>query len=148
MTSPDSISEARRQLLEKFRRGELQPSNGALEPLTPQPLGGEAPLSPGLEQVWLRDQLCGGAPVNNESYTIHKGGPLDPAVLERCFNEIIRRHEIWRSAFPVVAENASEGKAVQRVDSNVRVHLPLIDLSHLPVEERAAEAVRIATEDA
>jgi thioesterase domain-containing protein len=148
MTTPDSISEARRQLLEKFRRGELQPTNGALEPITAQPLGGQTPLSPGLEQVWLRDQWCGGAPVNNESYTIHKRGPLDPALLERCFNEIIRRHEIWRSAFPIVTENAIDGKVVQRVDSNVRVHLPLIDLIHLPVEERAAEAVRIATEDA
>jgi amino acid adenylation domain-containing protein len=143
MTSPDTISEARRQLLEKFRRGELQASNGALEPLNPRPPGAQAPLSPGQEQVWFHHQLAARAPIYNESVTIHKRGPLDPVVLERCFNEIVRRHEIWRTAFPM-----SDGKGVQRVASNVRVSLPLIDLSHLPVEEREAEAVRIATEDA
>jgi thioesterase domain-containing protein len=143
MTQPATISEARRQLLEKFRRGELQTSNGALEPLIARPPGELAPLAPGLEQLWFRDQLSRGAPINNESFTIHKQGPLDPAVLERCFNEIARRHEIWRSAFPII-----DGKVVQRVDSNVRVSLPCVDLSHLPVEEREAEAVRIGTEDA
>jgi amino acid adenylation domain-containing protein len=143
MTSPDTISDARRQLLEKLRQGELGASNGAPEPLVPRPPGAPAPLSPGQEQIWFHDQLATSAPIYNESVTIHKRGPLDPAILERCFNEIVRRHEIWRSAFPRI-----EGKVVQRIDSNVRVSLPLIDLSHLPVEEREREAVRIATEDA
>jgi amino acid adenylation domain-containing protein len=143
MTGPDTISEARRQLLEKLRRGELHASNGALEPLIPRPSGAQAPLSPGQEQVWFHDHLAAGAPIYNESVTIHKRGPLDLAILKRCFNEIVRRHEIWRSAFPM-----SDGQVVQRIDSNVRVSLPLIDLSHLSEEEREAEAVRIATEDA
>jgi thioesterase domain-containing protein len=144
MTSPNTISDARRQLLERFRRGELRPANRALEPLIPRPLGAQAPLSPDLEQIWFYDQLAGGAPIYNESFTIHKRGPLDAMVLEQCFNEIVRRHEIWRSAFPM-----SDGKVVQRIDSNVRVPLPLIDLSQLTVaEEREAEAVRIGTEDA
>jgi hypothetical protein len=143
MTSPDTTSEARRQLLEKLRRGEVQASNGAPEPLVPRTPGSQVPLSPGLAQVWFHGQLAGDAPIYNEAVTIHKRGPLDPAILERCFNEIVRRHEIWRSAFPVI-----DGKVVQRIDSNVGVSLPLIDLSHLPVREREAEAVRIATEDA
>ncbi len=143
MTRPDTTSEARRQLLEKLRRGELHASNGALEPLIPRPPGAQAPLSPGQEQIWFHNQLAASAPIYNESVTIHKRGPLDPVVLERCFNEIVRRHEIWRSAFP-----SNDGKAIQRIDTNVRVSLPLIDLSHLPEQEREAEAVRIATEDA
>jgi amino acid adenylation domain-containing protein len=143
MTSPETISEARRQLLEKLRRGELPSSNRALEPLVSQPPGAQTPLSPGQEQVWFHHHLASPAPIYNESVTIHKRGPLDPVILERCFNEIVRRHEIWRSAFPRI-----DGKAAQRIDSNVRVSLPLIDLSHLSVEEREAEAVRIATEDA
>ena len=82
-------------------------------------------------------------PYNNESFTIHKRGPLDPLILQRCFNEIIRRHEIWRSAFPMI-----EGKVVQRIDATVQVPLPLTDLSHLSPNERAEESARIATEDA
>jgi amino acid adenylation domain-containing protein len=143
MATPDSISEARRQLFERLRRGELPASNGAREALISRSPVAQAPLSPGQEQIWFHDHLAAGAPIYNESVTIHKRGPLDPVVLERCFNEIVRRHEIWRSAFPM-----SDGKAVQRIDSDVQVSLPLIDLSHLPVEEREAEAVRIATEDA
>lgn len=143
MTKADTISEARRQLLERFRRGELQASNDALGPLTPRAPGAQVPLSPDLEQLWLHDRLAGGAPVNNESVTIHKRGPLDPVVLERCFNEIARRHEIWRSAFPMI-----DGKVIQQIDSNVRTSVPFIDLIHLPAEEQEAEAIRIATEDA
>jgi thioesterase domain-containing protein len=143
MTQAGTISEARRQLLEKFRRGELQAPKHSLEPLISRASGTQIPLSADLKPVWFLDQLSGGAPVNNESYTIHKRGPLDPPVLERCFNEIARRHEIWRSAFPMI-----EGKAIQRIDANIRVSMPLTDLSHLPGDERAAESVRCATEDA
>src|SRR6202451_3518206 len=143
MTTPDTISEARRQLLERLRRGELPTSNGMLELLNSRAPGAQSPRSPGQEQIWFHDHLAAPAPIYNESVTIHKRGPLDPGVLERCFNEIARRHEIWRSAFPM-----TDGKAAQRIDSNVRLSLPLIDLSHLSVEEREAEAVRIATEDA
>src|SRR5580658_6110752 len=143
MTEPSTISEARRQLLERFRRGELQTSNTALDPLTSRPPGEQLLLSPDLEQIWIHDQACAGAPINNESVTIHKRGPLDALVLERCFNEVARRHEIWRSAFPMVA-----GKVIQRIDRNVQIPLPLFDLSHIPSEEREQEAVRIATEDA
>jgi thioesterase domain-containing protein len=103
----------------------------------------EAPLSPDLEQIWLQDHLASGAPINNESYTIHKRGPLDPVSLERCFNEIVRRHEIWRSTFPKRSETV-----VQQIHPNIRAPMPLVDLTHLPVAEREAEAVRIATEDA
>jgi amino acid adenylation domain-containing protein len=142
MTQPDTISEARRQLLEKFRRGEVQASNAAPEPLIPRVLGDESPLSPGQEQIWFHAQVAAGVPVYNESVTIHKRGPLDQFVLERCFNEIARRHQIWRSAFPM-----SDGKVVQRVYPLIEVRLPLVDLSHLPLGEREAEALRIATED-
>src|ERR1700722_14121131 len=142
MTSPPTPSEARRELLERLRRGDLQVPNGVPEPLIARPPGAEAPLSPGQEQVWFHHQLAAGVPISNEAVNIHKRGPLDPAILERCFNEIVRRHEIWRTAFLM-----SDGKVVQRIDSNVQVSLPLIDLSHLPVEQREAEALRIATED-
>jgi thioesterase domain-containing protein len=142
MTQPGTISEDRRRLLERFRRGELQAFSGALDTLIPRPSAAQFPLPPGLEQVWLQDQSSGGAPVNNESYTIHRRGPLDAAVLERCFNEVARRHEIWRSAFPL-----SAGKIVQRIDSNVRVPLPFVDLSQLSEAECDRQAIRIATED-
>src|SRR3984885_13944260 len=142
MTNPVTILEARRQLLDKLRRGELEISSAALEPPIPRARGEQSPLSPGQEQIWFHAQLAASAPAYNESVTIHKRGPLSPVILERCFNEIIRRHEIWRSAFPLC-----DGKVVQRVSSNVKIQLPLIDLSNLSSGGREAKAVRIATED-
>lgn len=143
MTNPGSLSEDRRLLLEKLRRGEFQGSSGTLEPLIPRPSGAPAPLAPGHAELWLHDHAAAGAPIYNECFTIHKRGDMDPAVLERSFNEIVRRHEIWRSAFPM-----RDGKIVQQVDPGVRVPVPFTDLSHLPAEEREAQAVRIATADA
>lgn len=142
MTNTGTMSETRRQLLDRLRRGELQVSSGAPEPPIPRSPGQQGPLSPGQEQVWFHAQLAGSAPVYNESVTIHKRGPMDPVVLERCFHEIARRHEVCRSAFLVI-----DGKVVQRVDPNVRVNLPFTDLSHLPLGARETESVRIATED-
>jgi thioesterase domain-containing protein/acyl carrier protein len=145
MTTPDTISEARRQLLEKFRRGELRATNSAsaATSLVARAHSADASIAPDLEQLWIHDRLAAGAAINNESFTIHKRGSLNPVILERCFNEIVRRHEIWRSAFPIV-----NGKAVQRIDSHVHALLPFTDLSHLSMEEREAESVRIATEAA
>src|SRR5580704_9305334 len=142
MTNVDTIAEARRELLEKLRRGELKVSNAPLDPPIPRTPVERVPLSPGQEQVWFRAQSAVGVPVYNESMTIHKRGPLDPSVLERCFNEILQRHEIWRSAFSM-----SDGNVVQRIEPDVRIQIPCVDLSHLSVEEREAESVRIATED-
>src|ERR1700689_3528185 len=126
MKAPDTISDARRQLLEKLGRGESQVSEGSLTPLIRREPGAQTPLSPGQEQVWFHSQLAKSVPTYNESVTIHKRGPLDPLILERCFNEIVRRHEIWRSAFPLI-----DGNVVQRIDPDVLVPLPVIDLSHL-----------------
>lgn len=137
-----AISEARKQLLEKLRRGEFQVSSSTPEPVISRSPGYEGPLSAGQEQIWFHAQLAGSAPIYNESVTIHKRGPLDSRVLERCFNEIARRHQLWRSAFPM-----TDGKVVQRVDPNLQVTIPFVDLSHLPAEEREAESARIANED-
>ena len=142
MTHTDTISPARRQLLERLRRGELQVSNSAPEPAIPATPGAEGPLSPGQEQVWFHAQLAGSAPIYNESVTIHKRGPLDAGILERCFNEIARRHQLWQSAFPMI-----DGKVVQRVDPKLHVTIPFVDLSHLSAAERETESARIATED-
>ncbi len=142
MTEPNAASEARRQLIERLRRSDLQTVSVAAQPLILRSPDAPAPLSPSQKQVWFHSQLAAGVPAYNEGVTIHKWGPLDPVVLERCFNEIVRRHDIWRSAFLL-----HDGKLIQRIDSNVRVHLPFDDLSHLPAEEREAEAIRIASAD-
>lgn len=142
MTDTSAISEARKLLLERLRRGELQVSKTTGEPTIPRTPGSEGPPSPGQEQIWFHAQMAGSAPIYNESVTIHRHGPLDLRILERCFQEIARRHELWRSAFPML-----DGKVIQRVDPNLQVTIPFTNLSHLPAGEREAESARLATED-
>src|SRR6202158_800555 len=134
-------SDAKRKLLETYLRGELgfQP---AQEIPRRQP-GERIPLSCSQEQVWVHAQLAPEIPLYNEPVTIHYSGQLNVRALEQSFNEILRRHEAWRTCFTVI-----DGQPVQEVKQNLAVSLPVIDLRSLPPEERDGAAVAIATADA
>jgi hypothetical protein len=69
-------------------------------------------------------------------------GALDPDVLERSFNEIVRRHEVWRTSFETKA-----GQPVQIVHPDGKVRFSRIDLRGLSEAERETEAVRLVSED-
>ncbi len=135
-------SEAKKHLLERRLRGELglRPSTQAIPPRKP---GQTIPLSYAQEQVWLHAQLAGDFPLYNEPVTIHYSGALNVAALEQSFNEILRRHEAWRTLFSVV-----DGQATQKVVPNLSISLPVLDLRNIPHAERNAAALAIATEDA
>jgi len=104
---------------------------------------GPAPLSFPQQQIWLHSQIAPEIPVYNEPVTIYRDGPLDLTVLHKCFAEIMRRHEAWRTTFDVV-----NGEPVQIVNPVPAVKLPLVDLRHLPRTERDAAALSLATDDA
>ncbi len=135
-------SEAKKQLLERRLRGELglRPSTQAIPPRKP---GQTIPLSYAQEQVWLHAQLAGDFPLYNEPVTIHYSGALNVAALEESFNEILRRHEAWRTFFSVV-----DGQPAQEVVPSLSISLPVLDLRNLPQAERNAAALAIATADA
>ncbi len=96
------------------------------------------PLSFGQQQLWLLSQLVADTPVYNECVTIYLPGTLTIAALEQSLNEIIRRHEAWRTTFPLL-----NGQPVQQIHSYRPIILPLVDLSDTPEGER--EAIRQAT---
>jgi hypothetical protein len=83
-------------------------------------------------------------PFYNESITIHRHGPVDASILQRSFTEVIRRHEAWRTSYDTV-----DGQPVQVIHPPpAAVPLPVVDLRHLDVSKREAEALRLATEEA
>ncbi len=136
------LSDAKRRLLERYLAGvaakstlERSPNRRPHEPL---------PLSFAQQQVWLHGHMAGDVPFYNETITVYRHGPLDLEVLERCLAEIIRRHEIWRTSFDMVA-----GEPVQIVQPPARTFpIHAVDLRDLPEAKREAEAVRLATDDA
>ncbi|HEY0605743.1 MAG TPA: amino acid adenylation domain-containing protein, partial [Herpetosiphonaceae bacterium] len=96
------------------------------------------PLSFSQERVWFLNELSPGNTAYNTQVTIRFTGPLEINVLEQAFGEIIRRHELLRTAF--VAE---DGQPVQIIHPPYAVSIPLIDLRDLPAERRADETSRL-----
>src|SRR5713226_3953988 len=135
MTGDDiRLSAAKRGLLRKYLQGDFRraPAGTAISPRPPESI---IPLSSGQQQLWLHAQLAAGVPVYNQPITVHRKGPLDIPALERSLNEIIRRHEAWRTTFTVV-----DGRPVQVINEASPVTLPVMDLRGLPEGEREPEA--------
>jgi hypothetical protein len=136
------LSDARRNLLEKYLQGDFATPSQELPPIVRRMPRESAPVSYGQQQVWLHAQMAPNLPLYNEPVTIHRIGPLDVPALERAFNEIVRRHEAWRTSFQTV-----DGQPVQVVHPPPYISLPVSDLRSLPEAVREAEALKIATED-
>jgi len=135
-------SNAKRQLLERYLQGQLG-SRRTVQPIPRREAEETIPLSHAQEQVWVHAQLAPQLPLYNEPVTIHYSGPLKAAALEQAFNEILRRHEAWRTSFNVV-----DGQPVQKVHDQLSIRLPVIDLMDLLPGEREERALEIATADA
>jgi amino acid adenylation domain-containing protein len=101
------------------------------------------PLTPGQQRLWLLDQLTPANPAYNESNFLRFPNAIDVEALRRALNTIVRRHEILRTTFPVIAE-----EPVQQVAPALTLDIPLIDLRQLPGAAREEEAMRRAAEEA
>ena len=102
-----------------------------------------APLSTAQEPLWYFSRLAPDDPVYNEAVSIRKNGPLDVEALRFAFNELVRRHEIWRTTFEVL-----DGEPMQVVQEPTTFALPVLDLSGKPRTDAEAEAAAIAAADA
>src|ERR1700675_2536436 len=139
MQGLSQLSDAKRVLFDRYSKGRV--SSGPKIGRRPQ--GVPAPLSLGQEQLYFRElEFAGNPPLYNECVTVRMLGPLDSDVLERSFNEIVRRHEVWRTSFETKA-----GQPVQVVHPHQPMQFSRIDLRGLGEAERETEAVRLVGED-
>ena len=143
MTTGVELSEAKRQLLQRMMSGASPARSRDEAKIPPRAAGACTPMSPDQGPLWVHAQMAPDVPLYNESITIHRRGPFDLAVMERSLNEVLRRHEIWRTSFELVGDEIA-----QIVHPDLRIGLRLHDLTSLPRGERDAEALRMATEDA
>ena len=102
---------------------------------------GPAPLSFAQERLWFLHQYEANA-VYNIPLELRLKGKLDLAVLQRCLDEIVRRHEVLRTRYETV-----ENQPVQVVEPAASLAMPLTDLTTLPEGEREAEAMRLCEEE-
>ncbi|MGH8994935.1 MAG: non-ribosomal peptide synthetase [Acidimicrobiales bacterium] len=103
--------------------------------------GGAAPISVAQEAMWYLSLLYPDQISYNESISIRKDGPLDLDALRRAFNEIVRRHEAWRTRYDVVG-----GRPIQIIEAPPCFELPVLDLSRLDPADAERHAVRVITE--
>lgn len=92
------------------------------------------PLSSAQQPLWHHYKRNPDSPVYNASFRWRFDGPLDAGILERTFNEIVRRHEILRSTF-----DESDDGPVQVVAPSLDLHLLETDLRSLPLSARDSE---------
>jgi surfactin family lipopeptide synthetase A len=132
------LSEAKRNLLKSFLRGELGETSGTSSRIMRRPSTETAPLSLTQQELWQRE-LCvpGIPPLYNECIIVRMMGPLDVVALEQSFTEIVRRHEIWRTTFDTV-----NGRPAQIIQPASPIKFPVLDLGGLGEAEREAESVR------
>ncbi|MDZ8051396.1 MAG: amino acid adenylation domain-containing protein [Aulosira sp. ZfuCHP01] len=109
--------------------------------IVPAPRHQNIPLSFAQQRFWFFEQLIPGTSLSHESTELRLPNLQNITALERSFNEIIRRHEIWRTTFEML-----DGQAIQVIHPNLYIPLPVVDLQALPTAEREAEALRFTTE--
>jgi non-ribosomal peptide synthetase component F len=102
---------------------------------------GPAPLSVAQEALWYLSLLFPNQISYNEAFSIRRDGPFDLDAFRRSFNEIVRRHEAWRTTF-----DTEKGVPIQVLRPPPHFDLPVIDLSHLGFDEAERRAVGIAAE--
>jgi surfactin family lipopeptide synthetase A len=136
------ISDQKRKLLEQYLQQRSEKS-GVAAAIPRRDPGAVIPLTSAQQQVWLHAQLAPELPLYNEPFTVHRHGSLDVSALERSLNEIIRRHEAWRTTFALV-----DGQPVQVVHPPFAIELPFHDLRNLSESDHSAPALRLAADDA
>ncbi|HEV2148332.1 MAG TPA: amino acid adenylation domain-containing protein [Longimicrobiaceae bacterium] len=108
-------------------------------PLVPVERTGPLPLSLSQQRLWFLYQMAPLSPAYNDLEGLRIRGELDVAALQRAFAEIVRRHEMLRTAFGM-----RDGMAAQLVAPSLPASLPFADLSAVPENRRNAELERLA----
>src|SRR5262249_26243085 len=113
-----------------------------LPPLVAQLRPERLPLSHGQERLWFRERLRRLGAAYNMPMARRLEGTLDHASLQLSLGELVRRHENLRTRFETVA-----GEAFQVVAPSGTFHLPVVDLSGHPEDERQREVHRLIQQE-
>ncbi|MCP4658527.1 MAG: AMP-binding protein, partial [bacterium] len=115
----------------------------SIPPLVPVARDRELPLSFAQQRLWFLDQFEPASPVYNIPSAVRFPGTVPAGLLERIFNEVVRRHEALRTTFA-----AEAGRPHQVIAEELDLPLPVVDLRRLAAAEREAVARRLAEAEA
>ena len=104
---------------------------------------GELPLSFAQQRLWFLHQLEPDKPTYNCPAAMRLSGKLNLPALHQSLNEIVRRHEVLRTAFHDV-----DGRPVPRVTKTSALRLKVIDLQTVDPDQREQQVLRLARAEA
>jgi amino acid adenylation domain-containing protein len=104
---------------------------------------GNFPLSSSQTRLWFLDRLEGQSSTYNVPAAVQITGELQVDAFEQAIAEIVRRHEVLHTHFEQV-----NGNAVQVIDADFTLTLPIIDLQELAADKQSAEVQRLAVLEA
>jgi amino acid adenylation domain-containing protein len=137
-----ALSPQKRELL--LQRLNQKKENVSLEKILPQSRECNTfPLSFAQQRLWFLEQLTPGNFTYNILVGVRLTGTLDARSLERSLNELVKRHEVLRTAFKTI-----NGQPVQAIASNLELKILEIDLRSLPETERDREVERLIAAEA
>ena len=125
-----------------FLKAAKTPTNAVELEIIPVSRDQDLPLSFAQQRLWFLHQLSPDSHSYNLLEALRLEGNLNLLALEQSLSELIRRHEILRTTFPMV-----EGQPIQRIAPPPPVSLPLQDLQGLSTEKQTEhlQAIAIAT---
>ncbi|WP_407882900.1 amino acid adenylation domain-containing protein, partial [Scytonema sp. NUACC26] len=106
--------------------------------IQPIPREGMLPVSFAQERVYFIQEVAPESSAYQAQATLRFTGQLDETVLQKCLNEIVRRHEIFRTTFPSV-----NGRLFQVIHPAPPISFTVIDLQTFPEPDKEAEVQRL-----
>lgn len=133
-----TLSPAKKALLEKWKKGKFK-----TETISKRQNSQPIPLSFSQQRLWFIDQLYHGSSFYHVTSALHLTGLLNIQALQQSLNEILRRHEAWRTIF--VTENE---QPMQIVLPQLTWEISIINIEHLSNNDWEKEVKQIAIQEA
>src|SRR5271165_5438491 len=100
------------------------------------------PLSFAQQRLWFLDQLDPDSPLYNAPWTIRMKGSLNRDALESALNELVKRHEVFRTTFTSI-----QGEPFQVIAPELKITVATSDISHVAAADREIEVQRLVLEE-
>jgi len=134
----EEIAAQKTEILDFLKAAKIPTNTVDLE-IIPGSRDQDLPLSFAQQRLWFLQQLSPDSHSYNLLEALRLEGNLNLLALEQSLSELIRRHEILRTTFPMV-----EGQPIQRIAPPSPVSLPLEDLQGLSKNEQTEHLQEIA----
>ena len=133
-----AIGSRKNEILAFLKQAKM-PSSAVELAIIPVSRDEDLPLSFAQQRLWFLHQLSPDSNAYNLLEALRLEGALNLVALEQSLSELISRHEVLRTTFPMV-----EGKPIQRIAPPSVVTLPIQDLQGLSTEEQTAQFRQMA----